>query len=154
MVNVYTCIVSGAEMISDSFDFKLDPATGCYTLTTEMVIDDPDAEVTTKVPNVAKAFRYSKTKYTKKEFALYLKSYMGKIAPHVKETNEAEMANFKKGAMGLLKFVSKSKKADCVEYWMNEEGDATGCIAVSAWPESDAAPTFRIFSYGLKMTKN
>ena len=153
MVNVYQCIVCNAEMISDAFDFKEIPETGCFEAETIMVIEDEDAEDTKKIPNIAKAFRMNKFEYTKKNFVTYFKSYLKKISAHVAETNKDDVPNFKKAAMGFIKFVLKIPKKDMLEFWMNEENDATGLVAVSSWPETDASPKFWIFKYGLKMTK-
>lgn len=164
MVYLYKCAFSNAEMFSDAFPTSEEY--GGFVLAVKSSIVDKTAmkfdigdcdEVEDKderVNDIVDGFKYNQTQFTKQQFGAWLKPYVKKVAEQIKERDGEERAKeFQKHSTDFAKFVIG--KFDDFEFYMNEENDMDGAIAMSYWQntETDKGPTFLFLKDALKREK-
>ena len=156
MVNLYKCALTNLEIVSDAYAMTENTDVGCFELSSEFVIDNNEYGDTAgeRVLDVVSTFGYTPVKYSKKEYIMYFKGYLKSVMAYLTKEKPEEVAAFKKHAGEFMKIFQKVKKDD-LEFWMNEGNDPSGYVPWSYWknPETDSAPTFMYFKYGLKLLK-
>eukprot|EP01128_Nolandella_sp_AFSM9_P008687 TRINITY_DN5375_c0_g1_i1.p2 TRINITY_DN5375_c0_g1~~TRINITY_DN5375_c0_g1_i1.p2 ORF type:complete len:151 (-),score=53.14 TRINITY_DN5375_c0_g1_i1:64-516(-) len=137
------------ELMSDSFPMELVDDV-IYKVKTSMIVDD-DTDDEIEVINMVKIHNLNEVNYTKKQFGLAIKAYMGKVIAHLTEHAPERVDIFKKGAQA---FVVKEVMANFKDwvFYTGKEMDPTGMIVLGRWEEG-AAPVFYLWSDGLSKVK-
>ena len=167
-MKVYYDIISGDEMISDSY--KITPVfDGVGAEVPSRLVNKDTAEVdigrgnqfggggedeavedkAEKVNDIVDAFRYTETSYGKADYTTYIKGYMKRIKTELEKSNPDRVAGFMAGAKEMVTWILKN--FDEFQFFMGEKCDTEGSLALAYYknPE-DAAPTFVYFMDGLK----
>lgn len=164
MVYLYKCAFTNAEMFSDAFPV-IEMYDGFILAVKSSIVDKKamkfdigdSEEVEDKderVNDIADGFKYNQSTFTKGQFGAWLKPYLKKIADKIRENQgEEKAAAFQKASTEFAKSVIS--KFDTFEFFMNEENDMEGAIAMSAWEnsETDKGPTFYFFKDGMTKLK-
>jgi len=159
-MRIFSCFISGDEMVSDGFTMKLIENDAVWEITCAMV-DKTDEEVDdeggvastkkTKVIDVVDKFNYKETSFDKDQFKAYLKEYMKRVKERLekKKKDKEAMDKFMKS---VFAFITKVMK-DFEEYrfYTGESMDPEGTIALLRWIEE--TPTIYIFADGLDETR-
>jgi hypothetical protein len=164
MVRVYKCVVSGDEMISDSY-----PMTPCYedacmevqarmvkkgsdqiAIASDDIIEEDDD--CPQVIDIVDSFQLNEITFTKKDFAAWAKGYLPKVVAHLEKTGKADrVADYKKGATAAIKFIMS--KADEMQFFCGQKYDMDGNVCVCYNKEDEIEPTFIYFVDGMKIEK-
>ena len=165
---VWKDILSGDEMVSDSYPHKLTMGDACLEVKAKMITkgnedfgienNDEDGGAlennAEQVINVVDAGKLIEVQgWTKKEFTVYVKAYLKKIVAHLKENGkEDRVPDFQKGATELTKFILG--KWDEMQIFCGESNDLEGAFGFAYWADGDTdGPTFLFFADGLKEEK-
>ncbi|KAL2888341.1 Translationally-controlled tumor protein [Ceratocystis lukuohia] len=162
---VYNDILTGDEMISDSYDLKeidnvvyeadcamitlgavnVDTGANASAEEAEEALDDGEV----KVNNIINSFRLQPTEFSKKDFLAYLKEYM----KAVKAKLPADQVQSFQDAAG--KFASKTLLPNFKQYefYTGESMDPQGMVALLNYREDGVTPYFTFWKHGLKATK-
>ena len=160
---LYKDVLSGDEMLSDSYDIKeteifLEVA-GKWVTTGDVQVDiganasaeEPEEELEStskKVVDLVDAFRLQETSWDKKGFMGYIKTFMKAVAEKLSpERKEAFMAAAPAAVKELL------GKFDELQFFTGENGDLEGSMAYAYYKEGATDPTFLYFKDGLKEVK-
>jgi len=166
---IYTDVLTGDEIISDSYDIKeidgvayeVDCAmivegavqvdTGANASAEEAEEDLDDAVV--KVNNVIHSFRLQPTSFDKKSYLTYLKGYMKAIKEHLKSQGKSdeEIKAFETGAQGFAKKVVGSFKD--WEFYTGESGNPDGMVVLLNYRADGVTPYIVAWKHGLKEMK-
>ena len=178
---IYTCRVTGDEMISDAY--KLRPVmnegeevpglmecdslqvtksgvtvdVGCGNAFGDAAADEAPDDGEEKVNNVIDetfGFNYQECPMGKKDFRDYLKAYCGATRQLLKDDPKIEGPQVKKfanGAQDMCKFLLS--KADDFQFYMSPSFNPDGLMAMAYYPEGAANPTFIYITEGLIGTK-
>ena len=117
MVKVYSDLVSGDEMISDSYPHTITnegttmEVRAKYTkkgsdqiaIASDDVVDDDDDGET--VVDVVDTFQLNEINLSKKEVMLWAKAYLTEITNKLKESDPDRVADFKKGSTATIKLI-------------------------------------------------
>ncbi|CAD6887801.1 unnamed protein product [Tilletia controversa] len=161
---VYTDLITGDEMASDSFDLKLvddivfEVDSQLITLK-EGEVDiggNPSAEEADEgvedgsktVNNFGNAFSLQPTSFDKKTYLTYLKGYMKEIKSKLPEDR---VPAFEKGAAAFAKKVVANFKD--YEFFTGESMNPDGMVAMLNYREDGVTPYWILWKDGLKVTK-
>jgi len=162
---IYKDILTGDEIISDSYDLKeVDGAVyevdcamitlGAVEVNTGANASAEEAEEGTEdgavqVNNVVNSFRLNQTSFDKKSYLTHLKSYMKKVkeAMKAKGASDDEVAAFEKGAQGYAKkIVGNFKEYD---FYIGESMDPDGMVVLMNYREDGTTPFVTVWKHGL-----
>ena len=162
MVYLYKCAISNCEMFSDAFPTEEKYNGFVFSVKSEVVdkeamkfemgdCDDLE-DRNERVNNIADGFHYNQVQFTKVQFTAWLKPFLKKVADRIKESNPEDVDRqklFQQSSTELAKFVLG--KFDEFEFYLNEENDMEGTIAMGYWENSevDKGPTFLFFKDAL-----
>ena len=162
MVYLYKCAFSNAEMFSDAFP-TTDEFGGFVKKVKSSLVDkkalkfdigdcDDVEDADKRVNDIVDGFNYNSCKFTKAQFGAWLKPYLKKISERIKDLypeDEQKVKDFQKASTDLAKFVIG--KFDEFEFFLNEENDMDGAVAMSYWEDSekDLGATFFFFTDGM-----
>jgi len=166
---IFKDIISGDEIISDSFDmiekdgivYEVDCAmitegavhvdTGANASAEEAEEGVEDTEV--KVNNVVNSFRLQSTQFDKKSYLSHLKTYMKKVkeAMVANGASEDEVAAFQTGAAAYAKKIVGSFKD--YDFYVGESMDPDGMVVLMNYREDGVTPYVTVWKHGLKEMK-
>eukprot|EP00891_Asterochloris_glomerata_P000902 jgi/Astpho2/902/Aster-x0975 len=157
---IYTDLLSGDEMLSDSFDVKEQEFFYEWQTIGDVDVDigaNPSAEdaeegqdsSARKVIDIIESFRLvEQSGYDKKTFMGYIKPWLDKV---LKQLPEDQQAEFKTKAQPAIKFlVGKIKD---LQFFTGESMDPEATMAYAYYAEGASTPTFLFPKYALKEQK-
>ena len=165
---VWKDILTGDEMISDSYKYAYIYEGACLEVKAKMVSkggedfgfenneEDGGAlenNVETVI-DIVDAHKLVEVKdWSKKDFTTYVKGYLKKIkAKLTEEGKQDRIADFQKGATEMVKFILS--KFEEMQIFSGESADFDGSLAFAFWADGDTdGPTFLYFNDGLKEEK-
>ncbi|KAK0553100.1 hypothetical protein OC845_001380 [Tilletia horrida] len=165
---VFTDVISGDELASDSFDLKLVDNV-VYEIDSQIVtikegdVDiggNPSAEEADEgledgaksVNNFAHAFSLQATSFDKKSYLTYLKGYMKAVKTALVESGkESEVAEFEKNAQAFAKKLVANFKD--YEFYTGESMNPDGMVALLNYREDGVTPYWTLWKHGLKEQK-
>ncbi|KAK0384848.1 hypothetical protein NLU13_7326 [Sarocladium strictum] len=166
---IFKDILTGDEMISDSFDMKevdgviyevdcamivegaIQVNTGANASAEEAEEELEDGAV--QVNNVVNSFRLQSTQFDKKTFLTYLKGYMKAVKAKLQEKGDDEaVTTFEKGAQGWVKNTLLPNFKDW-EFYTGESQDPDGMVALLNYREDGVTPYIVFWKHGLKEMK-
>ncbi|KFK39008.1 hypothetical protein AALP_AA3G188900 [Arabis alpina] len=165
---VYQDLLSGDELLSDSFPYKeiengvLWEVEGKWTVQGSVDVNigaNPSAEgdcedegvddQAVRVVDIVDTFRLQEQPpFDKKTFIAAIKKFIKNLTPKLKEE---ELAAFKKGVEGATKFLL-SKLAD-LQFFVGEGMHDDSSLVFAYYKEGATNPTFLYFAHGLKEVK-
>ncbi|KAH8815743.1 translationally controlled tumor protein [Xylogone sp. PMI_703] len=166
---IYKDIITGDEIISDSYDLKeIDDAVyeaDCAMITLGAVDVDTGANASaeeadetledgaTQVNNVVHSFRLQSTSFDKKSYLSHLKTYMKKVKEALKEkgADEAKITAFEKGAQAYAKKIVANFKD--YDFYIGESMDPDGMVVLMNYREDGVTPYITVWKYGLDEMK-
>jgi hypothetical protein len=170
-MRVWKDLISGDEMVSDSFEYTQTNEDTCLEVKAKFVTKkanedcgiaanteegEEEAQVddnTVTVIDVVDAMRLQEITLDKKAFMAYIKGYLKAIKEKLEASDKTDrVATFQKGATALVKeLVGKWDEVQC---FTGESGDWDGGLAYCYMKDqADAGPTFFFFLDGLKQEK-
>ena len=164
MVKVYSDVISGDEMISDSYPHKMInenttmEVMGRYVkkggdqiqIASDDVMDDDDEGET--VVDIVDTFKLNEINLSKKEFMVWAKGYLTKVNNKLQETNPDRIPDFKKGSTATVKLIV-SKFAE-FQIFTGQSIDMDGALGFAYQKEqTDEGPTFLFLVDGMKGEK-
>ncbi|KFY26726.1 hypothetical protein V491_01203 [Pseudogymnoascus sp. VKM F-3775] len=162
---IYKDIITGDEMISDSFDpVEVDNIVyevNCAMITEGAVAvntganasaEEAEEEVedgAVQVNNVVNSFRLQSTQFDKKSYLTHLKGYMKTIKTKLKEkgASDDEVAAFEKGAGAFAKKIVANFKD--YDFYVGESMDPDGMVALMNYREDGVTPYITVWKHGL-----
>ncbi len=174
-MRVWKDIISGDEMISDSFPMGFIYNDAAIEVKGRFVSKkenedcgvaanvDEDAEEGAKadeadsktitVIDIVDALRLQEISLDKKGFMAYVKGYLKAVKEKLESAGKTDrVETFQKGATELVKYLVS--KWDEVQLWTGESGDWEAGLGYCLMKEqTDEGPTFYFFADGLKMEK-
>ncbi|KAI4866378.1 translationally-controlled tumor protein [Hypoxylon rubiginosum] len=157
------------ELLSDSYDLKeIDGVAyeaDCAMIEIGAVSVDTGANASAeeadeglddgaqKVNNIIHSFRLQPTSFDKASYLSYLKSYMKKLAQHLKDKGAPaeEVADFQKKAQGFAKkIVGKFKD---YEFYTGESMDVDGMVVLLNYRDDGVTPFVTVWKHGLEEMK-
>lgn len=165
-MKVWMDIISGDEMVSDSYPHKYTFGDAClevsakYTtkgsdqiaIASDDVMDEEGGGDT--VVDLVDAFQYNELPaFAKKDFMMWCKGYLGSISKKLEEAGKGDqVADFKKNATELVKYIVS--KYDEMQVFAGKKFDMDAGLCVAFQKEQDdAGPTFLFFAHGMKEEK-
>ncbi|KAL2468608.1 Translationally-controlled tumor protein-like protein [Forsythia ovata] len=165
---VYQDLLSGDELLSDSFPYKeiengmLWEVEGKWVVQGAIDVNigaNPSAEgagedegvddQVAKVVDIVDTFRLQEQPaFDKKQFVAYVKKYIKNLTPKL-ETEKQEL--FKKHIEGATKFLLPKLKD--LQFFVGESMHDDGTIVFAYYKDGATDPTFLYFAYGLKEVK-
>ncbi|KAL2469145.1 Translationally-controlled tumor protein-like protein [Forsythia ovata] len=165
---VYQDLLSGDELLSDSFPYKeiengmLWEVEGKWVVQGAINVNigaNPSAEgagedegvddQVAKVVDIVDTFRLQEQPaFDKKQFVAYVKKYIKNLTPKL-ETEKQEL--FKKHIEGATKFLLPKLKD--LQFFVGESMHDDGTIVFAYYKDGATDPTFLYFAYGLKEVK-
>ncbi|KAB2048622.1 hypothetical protein ERO13_A13G109600v2 [Gossypium hirsutum] len=165
---VYQDILTGDELLSDSFPYKeiengmLWEVEGKWVVQGAVTVDigaNPSAEggdedegvddQAIKVVDIVDTFRLQEQPaFDKKQFVTYMKRYIKNLTPKL-ET--AKQETFKKNIEGATKFLLAKLKD--LQFFVGESMHDDGSLVFAYYKDGATNPTFLYFPYGLKEVK-
>ncbi|KAM7205073.1 Mss4-like protein [Rhypophila sp. PSN 637] len=166
---IYTDIITGDEIISDSYDlidvdgvaWEVDCAmivegavqvdTGANASAEEAEEGVEDADV--KVNNVINSFRLQSTSFDKKSYLTYLKGYMKAVKKALQDAgkSEEEVKEFETKAQGFAKKIIANFKD--WEFYTGESMNPDGMVVLLNYREDGTTPYVVVWKHGLKAMK-
>merc|ERR1711977_618151 len=140
---IYKDILTGDEIISDSYDLKeVDGAVyevDCAMITLGAV----------QVNTVVNSFRLNSTQFDKKSYLSHLKTYMKKVKEALKEKNAPEetITAFEKGAQAYAKKIVANFKD--YDFYIGESMDPDGMVVLMNYREDGVTPFVTVWKHGL-----
>jgi len=167
---IYKDIISGDEMFSDAYNFKLVDdviyEVDCAMITIKKGADvdiganasaeeasDELEEGTETVNNIVYSFRLNQTSFDKKSYLLHVKTYMKKVKEKLTESKcpADEITKFEKGAQGFVKKILANVKD--YDFYTGESMDPDGMVAFLNFREDGITPYICFWKHGLKEEK-
>uniref|UniRef100_A0A6I9S6L8 Translationally-controlled tumor protein homolog n=2 Tax=Elaeis guineensis var. tenera TaxID=51953 RepID=A0A6I9S6L8_ELAGV len=165
---VYQDLLTGDELLSDSFPYKeihngmLWEVEGKWVIQGAVNVDigaNPSAEggeedegvddQAVKVVDIVDTFRLQEQPaFDKKQFVTFMKRYIKNLTPKL-DAEKQEL--FKKHIEGATKFLL-SKLSD-LQFFVGESMHDDGCLVFAYYKDGATDPTFLYFAYGLKEVK-
>ncbi|KAK5116444.1 hypothetical protein LTR62_007992 [Meristemomyces frigidus] len=166
---IFKDIITGDELISDSYDLKLidgvvyeadckkisiggvDVDIGANASAEEA--DEGTEDTTQQVLDVSYSFRLNETSFDKKSYLGHLKQYMKKVKETMKANgaSDEDVTTFEKGAQGKAKdIVGKFKD---YEFLIGESMDPDGMVVLLNYREDGVTPYVTFWKHGLKEEK-
>ena len=155
MVLIYTCRMTGVEVVSDAFPIKENEGEPYFSVQSTEFTDNDEYSDTAgqKLIDVVKTFDYCETSYTKKTYVGYFKLYLKGLLAWFKENKPDEVAQFQKDAGVFMKFFLSQKKDD-LGFWMTEANSSEGFVPWGYWkPNSPDPPVFVYFKHAFNVRK-
>ncbi|TPX18547.1 uncharacterized protein E0L32_011585 [Thyridium curvatum] len=167
---IYTDILTGDEIISDSYDLKLVDdivyEADCAMITEGGVEVDIGANASAeeaeealedqavKVNNIVHSFRLQSTSFDKKSFLGYLKGYMKAVKAALQEAGKSaeEVKAFETGASKFVKDTLLPNFKD-YEFYTGESMNPDGMVVLLNYREDGVTPYIMVWKHGLKETK-
>eukprot|EP00744_Colponema_vietnamica_P000217 GILI01000393.1.p1 GENE.GILI01000393.1~~GILI01000393.1.p1 ORF type:complete len:178 (-),score=69.84 GILI01000393.1:66-569(-) len=158
-MKVFTDIISGDELLSDSYDVNTIFEGAVYEVDSKLVqvggesfdigcgnefggggedegVDDSVA----KVINLVNAFQYTETPYSKKDYQLSIKNYMKEIKTRLDESNPEASAEFVRGAQQAIKDILS--RFDDFQFFTGSSMNPDAMLIPAYYKEGAEAPTF------------
>ncbi|KAH6624406.1 translationally-controlled tumor protein [Chaetomium sp. MPI-SDFR-AT-0129] len=166
---IYTDIITGDEIISDSYDLKeVDGVVyevDCAMITENAVQVDTGAnasaeeaeealeDTAVKVNNVINSFRLQSTSFDKKTYLTYLKGYMKSVKKALQDAgkSEDEVKDFETKAGAFAKKIVGNFKN--WEFYTGESQNPDGMVVLLDYREDGTTPYIVAWKHGLKETK-
>ena len=164
MVKVFSDLVSGDEMISDSYPHNIineettmevkaryvtKKGDQIAIASDDVMDDDEDGET---VVDIVETFKLNEINLSKKEFMVWAKGYLGKVVEKLKESNPDRVDTFKKGATQTIKLIGG--KFSEFQIFTGQSIDMDGALAFAYQKEQeDEGPTFLYLIDGMKGEK-
>ncbi|KAA8545182.1 hypothetical protein F0562_019929 [Nyssa sinensis] len=165
---VYQDLLTGDELLSDSFPYKeiengmLWEVEGKWVVQGAIDVDigaNPSAEgadedegvndQSVKVVDIVDTFRLQEQpSFDKKQFVAYVKKYIKLLTPKLEPEKQE---SFKKHIEGATKYLL-SKLKD-LQFFVGESMHDDGTVVFAYYKEGATDPTFLYFGYGLKEVK-
>nr|QIB02116.1 translationally controlled tumor protein [Hevea brasiliensis] len=165
---VYQDLLTGDELLSDSFPYKeihngiLWEVEGKWVVQGAVDVDigaNPSAEgadedegvddQAVKVDDIVGTFRLQEQPaFDKKQFVTYMKRFIKLLTPKL---DEEKQESFKKNIEGATKFLL-SKLSD-LQFFVGESMHDDGSLVFAYYREGATDPTFLYFAYALKEVK-
>jgi len=164
---VYQDLLSGDELLSDSFDYKeiengiLWEVEGKWVVQGAVDVNigaNPSAEggddegvddTAVKVVDIVDTFRLQEQPpFDKKQFVAFIKKYIKNLTPLLPEDRQEK---FKKGIEGAVKFLLPKVKD--FQYFVGEGMHDDGALVLAHYKDGATNPTFLYFADGLKEIK-
>nr|ABC55649.1 translationally controlled tumor protein [Hevea brasiliensis] len=165
---VYQDLLTGDELLSDSFPYKeihngiLWEVVGKWVVQGAVDVDigaNPSAEgadedegvddQAVKVVDIVDTFRLQEQPaFDKKQFVTYMKRFIKLLTPML---DEEKQESFKKNIEGATKFLL-SKLSD-LQFFVGESMHDDGSLVFAYYREGATDPTFLYFAYALKEVK-
>ncbi|RDL40573.1 Mss4-like protein [Venustampulla echinocandica] len=162
---IYKDIITGDEIISDSYDLKLidnvvyecdcqmitlgavDVNTGANASAEEA--DEGVEDGAVQVNNVVNSFRLQSTQFDKKSYLSHLKGYMKKVKELLKEkgADESVVTEFEKGAQAYAKKIIGNFKD--YDFYIGESMDPDGMVVLMNYREDGTTPFVTVWKHGL-----
>lgn len=168
-MKVYIDVISGDEMISDSYPHKLIFEDAVLEVKSRLTTkgqedygisnnDEEDGGAggssdAVSVVDVVDAFNLQEITLEKKDFMTYIKQYLPKIKKHLEDTGKAaRVPSFQKGATQLVK--SLVEKWDEVQVFTGKEYNMEAGYAYCYYADqADSGPTFFYLVDGMREEK-
>ncbi|KAK6415267.1 hypothetical protein LTR81_011002 [Elasticomyces elasticus] len=166
---IFKDIITGDELISDSYDMELKDNVMYEINCTKITIGTDNIDIganasaeeaeegtedsAQQVIDIVYSFRLNETSFDKKSYLGHLKQYMKKV----KETMKANAASdesvqeFEKGAQGKAKEIVSNFKD--YEFLIGESMDPDGMVVLLNYREDGTTPYVSIWKHGLKEMK-
>ncbi|KAH7262636.1 translationally controlled tumor protein [Fusarium tricinctum] len=167
---IYKDILTGDELISDSYDLKevdgIVYEADCAMIeeggvnvdiganaSAEEAAEDLDDQVT-KVNNIVSSFRLQSTTFDKKSYLTYLKGYMKAVKAALQEKNaDAEtITAFEKGAQAFVKNTILANFKD-YEFYTGESMNPDGMVVLLNYREDGVTPYIIVWKHGVTEMK-
>ncbi|KAK3997361.1 Mss4-like protein [Cladorrhinum sp. PSN332] len=166
---IYKDIISGDEIISDSYDLKevdgVAYEADCAMITEGAVHVDTGANASAeeaeealedqavKVNNIVNSFRLQSTSFDKKGYLAYLKGYMKAVKKALQDAgkSEEEVKEFETKAQGFAKKVIGSFKD--WEFYIGESMNPDAMVVLLNYREDGVTPYVVVWKHGLKEEK-
>ncbi|KAG9678939.1 translationally controlled tumor-associated, partial [Aureobasidium melanogenum] len=167
---IYKDVITGDEMISDSYDLKLIDGVvyeaDCARITVggdnidiganpsaEDGGDEGADDATSSVIDIVHSFRLNETSFDKKSYLGHLKQYMKKVKESMKEkgASDEEVKEFETGASTFAKKVVGSFKD--WEFFTGESMDPDGMVVLLNYREDGTTPYVCVWKHGLSEMK-
>ena len=164
MVKVYSDLISGDEMISDSYPHEfinegttmMVKARYCKKGSDQIAIasddqldDDEEGET---VVDIVDSFQLNEINLGKKDVMMWAKKYFTAVTDKLKESDPDRIPLFKKGATASLKLILS--KHDEFQIFTGRNVNMDGALAFAYQREQeDEGPTFLFFVDGMKGEK-
>ncbi|KAK3111646.1 hypothetical protein LTR53_012887 [Teratosphaeriaceae sp. CCFEE 6253] len=166
---IFKDIISGDELVSDSYDIKLIDGViyeaDCRKITvggdnidiganpSAEEADEGTEDATTTVLDIAHSFRLNETQFDKKSYLSHLKSYMKKVKETMKANgaSDEDVTTFEKGAQGKAKQIVSNFKD--YEFLIGESMDPDGMVVLLNYREDGVTPYVSVWKHGLKEEK-
>ncbi|KAH7140597.1 translationally-controlled tumor protein [Dactylonectria macrodidyma] len=167
---IYTDVITGDELISDSYDLKLVDdivyEADCAMITEGGIEVDIGAnasaeeaeeameDAAVKVNNIVHSFRLQSTSFDKKSYLAYLKGYMKAVKASLQERGAPaeEITAFEKGAQGYVKNTLLANFKD-FEFYTGESMNPDGMVVLLNYREDGVTPYVIVWKHGVKETK-
>ncbi|KAF4637886.1 hypothetical protein G7Y89_g193 [Cudoniella acicularis] len=163
---IYKDIITGDEIISDSYDLKEVDGT-VYEIDCEMIVlgavevsiywcqrsaeeaEEGIEDGAQQVNNVVNSFRLQQTNFDKKSYLSHLKSYMKKVKEALKEkkADEEVITAFEKGAQAYAKKIVGNFKD--YDFYIGESMDPDGMVVLMNYREDGSTPFVTVWKHGL-----
>ncbi|KAJ9629537.1 hypothetical protein H2203_001911 [Taxawa tesnikishii (nom. ined.)] len=166
---IYKDLITGDELISDSYDLKeVDGAVyeaDCRKITigaenidiganpSAEEADEGVDESSQTVIDVVHSFRLNETSFDKKSYLSHLKTYMKKVKDAMKEkgASEDDIKDFEKGASAYAKKIVGNFKD--YEFLIGESMDPDGMVVLLNYREDGITPYVTIWKHGVSEMK-
>ncbi|KAL2155960.1 hypothetical protein VTH82DRAFT_702 [Thermothelomyces myriococcoides] len=166
---IYKDIVTGDELISDSFNLKevdgvvyeVDSALITEGAVSVDIGANPSAEeqdegvddTTVRVNNIISTFRLQQTSFDKKTYLAYLKGYMKTVKTSLQEAgkSEEEIKDFEAKASAFAKKIVSN--FNDWEFYTGESMNPDGMVVLANFREGAETPYFVFWKHGLKEEK-
>ena len=164
MVKVFSDLISGDEMVSDSYPHQLvyenavmevkakytTKGSDAIAIASDDVMDDDEQGET--VVDIVDSFQLNEINLSKKEVMVWAKGYLTAVTTKLKETNPDRIPDFKKGSTAALKLILS--KHDEFQIFTGKSVEMDGALAFAYQKEQeDEGPTFLYFIDGMKGEK-
>ena len=164
MVKVFSDLVSGDEMISDSYPHTMTnndttmevkakytkKGSDSIAIASDDVMDDDEEGET--VVDIVDRFELQEMQLTKKEVMAWAKGYLTEITNKLKDSNPDRVTDFKKGTTATLKLILS--KFDEFQIFCGKSYNMEGALTFAYQKEQeDEGPTFLFFTDGMKGEK-
>ncbi|KAH6681851.1 translationally controlled tumor protein [Halenospora varia] len=166
---IYKDIITGDELMSDSYDMKEVDGT-VYEINCDMIVEgavsvntgaNASAEEAEEgvedgaiqVNNVVNSFRLQQTSFDKKQYLSHLKTYMKKVKEGLKAkgAEESVITDFEKGAQAYAKKIVGSFKN--YDFYIGESMDPDGMVILMNYREDGTTPYVTVWKHGLVAEK-
>ena len=170
-MRVYFDVISGDEMLSDSYAIQEIYDGAAFEVPSRMITkggeevdigrgnqfgggdaDEAVDDTQERVNDIMDGFKLSQVGFTKKEYATYIRAYMGRIKKHLEATDADRVAGFMAGASALVKWIMGNFSE--FEFYNGESFNQDAMIVLGYYKqESDETPPFIFIKDGLREEK-